>query len=274
MHKYKLILSYDGTHYSGWQIQPNGYSIQQVIQESLTTILRTPKHVTGSGRTDAGVHALGQVAHFSHDQLLDTDKLQLSLNGLLPEDVRILTIGPVETNFHARFHAVGKIYRYHLHLDPIMSPFKQGYCYHVRHPVDLYLLQQGIECFVGTRDFSSFSNQASKGSAGRNPVRTIKRIDIVKEPGGIYLEFEGNGFLYKMVRNISGTLLDLCKGKITLEELPLLFAAKDRKQTGRALPPFGLFLAEVHYRSNQNPAGGLFSNDEKCAMPFKSISAS
>lgn len=247
MHKYKLVISYDGTRYGGWQVQPNAISIQQTIQEALSTILRTSKQIMGSGRTDAGVHAIGQIAHFSHDQPLDIGKLQLSLNGLLPSDVRICSIEPAEEKFHARFHAVGKIYRYHLHLDPIMSPFKRGYCYHVRHPVDLDLLKKGIDCFVGTRDYSSFTNQASKGSAARNPVRTIKRIDIVKEPGGIYLEFEGNGFLYKMVRNISGTLLDLCKGKISLEELPELFAARDRKKTGRALPPFGLFLVQVHY---------------------------
>ncbi len=246
-HHYRLLIAYDGSNYGGWQVQPNALSIQELIQTTLSKILRIPTNVTGSGRTDAGVHAFGQVAHFSHQEPIDLKKLALSLNGLLPPDIRIRSISEVDSNFHARYSAKGKIYHYHIHLDPIHSPFSKMYRYHVPHPVNLELLAQAATLFVGTHDFTSFSNQAHRGSAAHDPIRTISRIEIVPQDGGVRLEFEGNGFLYKMVRNIVGTLLEVSNGKIPLEKIPEIFAAKNRSQAGTTAPPHGLFLFEVKY---------------------------
>ncbi len=245
--KYKITIAYDGTHYGGWQVQTNSTSIQTLIENALSTALRIPTTVTASGRTDAGVHALGQVAHFTYDQPLDLHRLLASLGGLLPQDIRVLHLDPAEENFHARFSAKSKIYHYHLHLDRIPDPFKRLYSTHVVHPVDISLLQNSARAFVGTHDFTSFANEADTGSAAKDPVRTLMRLDVLHETGGVRLEFEANGFLYKMVRNITGTLLDITAGKIRLESLPEIFLAKDRRLAGKAAPPQGLFLVKVNY---------------------------
>ncbi len=249
MHKYRMTLAYDGTHYAGWQIQPNALTIQELVQKALSTALRTPTFVTASGRTDAGVHALAQIAHFTHDAPLDTTKLLLSLNGLLPLDIRILQIEQVDLAFHARYSATAKTYHYHLHLERTIDPFKRLYAYRPPHPLDLELLRQGAQLFVGKHDFTSFANEPERGSVSRGGVRTLYRLDIVPESGGVRLEFEGDGFLYKMVRNIVGTLIDLASGKIPLEEINTIFQAKDRRRAGVAAPPQGLFLVEVKYAS-------------------------
>ncbi|MBY0528576.1 MAG: tRNA pseudouridine(38-40) synthase TruA [Rhabdochlamydiaceae bacterium] len=246
-YKYKALISYDGTRYGGWQVQPNAVTIQEQIQKALSTVLRTPTDLTGSGRTDAGVHALGQCAHFTHPNPIDLSRSVASLNGLLPADIRIHSLTPVAEEFHARYSATGKVYHYHLHLDPILNPFSKLYRYHVPHRVNLELMKEAAKGFLGTHDFTSFTNQAAFGSAAHDPVRTLTRLDLVLEPGGVRLEFEGNGFLYKMVRNIVGTLLDIGSEKIPLERLPAIFAAKDRSQAGRAAPAHGLFLVHVHY---------------------------
>lgn len=245
--KFKIIISYDGTRYGGWQMQTNSISIQTLVQKALETILRKPTPLIGSGRTDAGVHALGQTAHFSCENEIDPFRLQGSLNALLPGDIRIRHVESVQSDFHARYSAVGKTYHYHLHLERTIDPFKRFYSTHVRHKVDLSLLKSASDLFVGTHDFTSFANEASEGSASRNPVRTLRRASLIEEPGGVRLEFEGNGFLYKMVRNIVGTLLDVSNGRFSLEDIPLIFDAKDRRKAGKTAPPEGLFLMQVHY---------------------------
>lgn len=242
-----MIVAYDGTPFGGWQVQPNAVSIQELIQKALTTILRSPIALTGSGRTDAGVHALGQIAHFTAPTSIDIGKTLASLHGLLPPEIRILAITEAPTDFHARYSATSKTYHYRLHLDKVPDPFKNNYAFHVFHPVDVELLKQAASHFIGTHDFSSFANEASRGSAAKDAVRTLSRIDIIIEPGGVRLELEGDGFLYKMVRNIVGTLLDVCAGKIPIDALPSILAAKDRRLAGKAAPPHGLYLAEVKY---------------------------
>ncbi len=251
LNKYKIVIAYDGTNYGGWQVQKNAVSIQSLIERSLSRILRAKTSLCGSGRTDAGVHSLGQTAHFVTEASIPPSRILFSLNGLLPPDIRILSIERVPLEFHARYSATSKVYHYHLHLDSVPDPFKHLYSYHVPHPVDIELLKQIVKFFIGTHDFSSFANEGHQGSAARNAVRTIDRIDIVEEPGGVRLEFEGNGFLYKMVRNIVGTLLDVCAGKIPKEAIPAIFAAKDRRKAGRAAPPHGLYLMEVKYEEKE-----------------------
>jgi tRNA pseudouridine38-40 synthase len=244
--KYKLSIAYDGTRYGGWQVQLNSLSIQALIEDALKIALRKEIAVVSSGRTDAGVHARGQVAHFEAPPA-NLDLLFRSLNGILPEDIRILQIENVPSSFHARYSALSKEYHYHIHLDWALNPFKRLYAYHHPYPLDLTLMEQASHAFLGTHDFTSFANEASKGSAAKNPVRTITRLQIIPEPGGVRLEFEGNGFLYKMVRNITGTLLDVGRKKIRPEEIPALFEKKDRRQMSSAAPPQGLFLHRVNY---------------------------
>ncbi len=244
---YKLTIAYDGSNFGGWQIQPNAISIQALIEQALSLILRKPIVIFGSGRTDAGVHAKGQVAHFTYEGSFDLEKTLGSLNGLLPVDIRILSLEKMNHRFHARFSAVSKTYHYRLHLNPVPDPFKRRYAYHVPHPVDLELLKSAAAYFLGTHDFTSFANEAGRGSAAHDAIRTLHRLDIIEENGGVRLEFQGDGFLYKMVRNIVGTLLDVCAGKIDKDQIPTILAAKDRKMAGASAPAHGLFLINVEY---------------------------
>lgn len=245
--RYKLVIAYDGTKYCGWQVQNNAQSIQCLIQKALETVLRHSIDLTGSGRTDAGVHASGQTAHFDTAVSIEPSRLRISINALLPKDIRILEIHSVPDDFHARYSAQSKIYHYHLHLERISDPFNRLYRYQISSPIDLERLKRAASFFIGTHDFTSFANQKEHGTAAHDPIRTLKRLDIVEQKGGLRLEFEGDGFLYKMVRNITGTLLDAGSSKIDPDEIPRIFAAKDRRKAGPAVPPHGLFLMQVIY---------------------------
>lgn len=247
MYSYKLLIAYDGTHYSGWQIQPNAPSIQEKLQEILKILLRQNIAVIGSGRTDAGVHAYGQVAHFRSSDPIDVKRLLVSLNGMLPRDIRVKHVEEVPSCFHAQYSAIGKEYHYQLYLDRIMDPFRRLYCWHIHHRLNLQLLRQAAQLFIGKHDFTSFANEAHEGSAARDPVRTLRRLDVVEVDGGVRLEFEGDGFLYKMVRNIVGILVEVASGKRPIEDIAVIFAARDRKCSGKAAPSQGLFLMRVEY---------------------------
>jgi tRNA pseudouridine38-40 synthase len=242
--KYKMILAYDGTSFGGWQSQHNSNSIQGSVEQALSTCLRMPVSITGAGRTDAGVHARAQVAHFCLDLPTDLLRLKTSLNGLLPSQIRILSLESVPDEFHARYSAVSKTYHYHLHLDPVPSPFKRCYSWHVKKNLDLDRMRSAAADLIGRHDFTSFTNE-SRGNEQKNKVRTLHRLDFVEEIGGIRLEFEGDGFLYKMVRNITGTLIEIGTGK--LSSIPLILAVLDRKSAGPAAPPQGLFLHRIVY---------------------------
>ena len=225
--RHKLTITYDGTNYCGWQVQENAQSIQALVQKALVTALRHPLDLTGSSRTDSGVHAHGQIAHFDTDTLFDPARLRISLNALLPPDIRILQIDPVPSDFHARYSALSKIYHYHLHIDPIADPFTKLYRHQVYGPFDLEKLKQGSLHFIGTHDFTSFAN--TKEIPDKDAVRTLFRLDALEQKGGVRLEFEGDGFLYKMVRNITGTLLDIAAGKLAPAQIPAILAARDRR---------------------------------------------
>lgn len=248
MQCYKLTLAYDGTCYSGWQIQPNAPSIQQHLQEALAALFHG-EHIAviGSGRTDAGVHALNQVAHFKTEHEMPPNRLLLALNGLLPRDIRIKNVAVAPLHFHSQYSAIKKEYHYHLYLDRIMDPFRRLYCWHVLRKLDFALLHETAALFVGTHDFTSFANEPHAGSVAKNPVRTLYRLNIFPTEGGLRLEFEGDGFLYKMVRNIVGTLVDVASHRLTLADVISIFEAKDRRQAGHAAPPQGLFLVRVDY---------------------------
>jgi tRNA pseudouridine38-40 synthase len=245
VNKYKLLIAYDGTRYGGWQIQPNALSIQALIQNALRTLLREEIDATGAARTDSGVHALGQVAHFSFAASLELSKLRHSLNALLPPDVRIRQIEPTTSDFHARYDAKGKVYHYYLSYAP--SPFRRAYTTPLFFTLSLPLVKEAAAYFVGEHDFSAFANEAHQGCASRDPVRRLLRLDVIESGTELCFEFEGEGFLYKMVRNITGTLLDIGRGKIDIDKLPHIFASKDRKEAGQAASAQGLVLIKVIY---------------------------
>lgn len=250
MKKYKLTIAYDGTRYSGWQIQPNAPTVQAHIQDALKVVNKHDAPLIGSGRTDAGVHALGQVAHFQTGQTWEPKRLLAALNGLLPHDIRIKEVEEVPLDFHSQYSAKSKIYHYHLFLNKVDDPFTRPYHLRLSQPIDLNLLHAASKYFIGTHDFTSFANEPGVGAVAKNPVRTLKRLDIVPEAGGLRLEFESKGFLYKMVRNITGALLEVVQGKRPLEEIPEIFAARDRRRAGIAAPPHGLFLVQVDYENH------------------------
>lgn len=264
MHNYKLFIAYEGTRYSGWQIQKNGLSIQALLEKYLSIILRRSIKVIGSGRTDTGVHAIGQVAHFKTTTSFEFSRLLKSLNSLLPPDIRVLSIEEAPLNFHARYSAIGKVYHYYLYVGPVKDPFNRFYAYRVPHPVLLNTLIQAAKFFIGAHDFTSFANEATTGSAAKNAVRSLRRLSILQEEEYIRLELEANGFLYKMVRNIVGTLLDICAGKIELEKIPAILQAKDRRLAGRTAPAHGLILVKVDYESlSLSPSSPFLLKDYK-----------
>lgn len=246
MPNYFLKIAYDGTDFGGWQIQPNAPTIQEEIQKAFQILLKHEVGVTGQGRTDAGVHALGQTAHFKTDQPIPKTFLR-SANALLPPTIRLIELREVADHFHARYSAMGKTYHYYVTTDPVVLPFDRPYRLHHMGKLDLNKIRQAATLFVGTHDFTSFSNEAHRGSCSNDPVRTLKRVDIVEEPGGFRVEFEGEGFLYKMCRNIVGQLISVGRGHTTVENIKRVFEAKDRKEAEMAAPPQGLFLIRVEY---------------------------
>jgi len=248
MRNYKLVIAYDGTHYGGWQIQPNKVTIQQVLEEKLQILLKNPVKISGSGRTDAGVHALNQVANFHSTEEIDAKQFLRSLNALLPKDIRVRLLEEVPLSFHSRFSASSKEYHYHLTLDSVVMPFDTPYRYQPRGLIDVEQMKKACSHFIGTHDFSSFANSVTEGSAKNNPVRSIEKMSVVEEDGGIRIECKANGFLYKMVRNIVGTLIECGRGKIPPEKIQRLLEVKDRKEAPSAAPPQGLFLVEVNYQ--------------------------
>lgn len=244
MSKYKLLIAYDGSNYRGWQRQTKGRSIQGEIERALSCLLKEEVRITGAGRTDAGVHALGQTAHFMTAQVIEPKRFLYSLNALIDNDIRIHFLTEVDFAFHAQKSASHKIYHYHLWLEEWEDPFLSRYRFRPKGKLSLPLLQEAASHFVGTHDFASFANV---GSSVKTTTRTLYRLDIVPQTGGYRLEFEGDGFLYKMVRNITGTLIEIALNKRPLSSLPPLFTHFDRRLAGTAAPPHALFLMAVHY---------------------------
>lgn len=245
---YKLRLAYDGTPFSGWQVQPGAVTIQQCLQEAVGTVVREPVACTGAGRTDSGVHALEQVAHFRLSQPYeDLERLLRSVNCLLPPEIRCISIEPVEPTFHARKSARSKTYRYHIQCGTFHHPLRRRTSLHCRSALNIEAMQQAASHFVGTHDFTAFANSPTEGAVARGGVRTLLECAFHQEPGGYYLQVEGNGFLYKMVRNMMGTLLEVGRGRRMPDEVAQLLTQRDRRLAGAAAPPHGLFLVSVKY---------------------------
>jgi len=244
----KLTIEYEGTQYCGWQRQKGFLSIQEILEEKISQITQEKITLYGSGRTDAGVHALGQVANFKTNSTIPWIKLPLILNHLLPLDIRIRKAERVDDSFHARYSAVSKIYYYYIlnyrKNDYYPPLFLRNYIYYLYGEINLENIKKAIKFLHGEHDFSSF---ACSGNNIKNKIRTIKEITVNKKRNILCFHFEANAFLYKMVRTIVGTLLDVGYGKINYLEVKKILEAKDRKTAGRVVPAKGLFLMKVNY---------------------------
>jgi tRNA pseudouridine38-40 synthase len=245
MRTIKLTIEYDGTNYQGWQVQPKGPTIQGMIEEKLALLTGETIPLIGSGRTDAGVHALGQIAHFKTKSKMDIRSIQRALNSLLPHDIVIQRAEEVEEDFHARKHSQSKVYEYQILNRNLRSVFHRGHAWHIPQELDLKEMKKATQKLMGEHDFSSFR---SVGSPTRTAVRRVIRADWRKSRAGLLrFEIEANGFLKQMVRAIIGTLVEVGKGKINSEEFQRILDSKDRKRAGPTAPAHGLFLKEVKY---------------------------
>lgn len=245
MQRYKAIISYDGTGFLGYQVQPKGRTVQAELEAALEKIHKgIPVKVTASGRTDAGVHAKGQVIHFDSPLAIPEDRWVVALNSLLPEDLAVLFVEKADSAFHARFDAAGKEYRYQLQLSGFRDPFQRNYVYRYPYALNLEAMREASRYLLGTHDFTSFC--AAKTEV-QDKVRTIKEIDFLLDGDLLTIRFVGNGFLYNMVRILVGTLLSVGSGDLSPEEIPSILEKKDRSAAGKTAPARGLYLWEVHY---------------------------
>jgi tRNA pseudouridine38-40 synthase len=245
MNRYKCIISYDGSEFSGYQVQPKKRTVQSVIEAVLTKMHKgSPVKISASGRTDAGVHAKGQVIHFDSPLSLPKEKWELALNSMLPEDISVRSVEDVDPSFHARFDASGKEYRYFLYQSPKRDPFQRNYAFHYPYPLSLEAMREACTYLLGTHDFTSF---CSARTEVEDKVRTIETIEILQEEERVSFRFVGNGFLYNMVRILVGTLVEVGSGKRTPEEIVEILEKKDRRFAGKTAPGQGLYLWKVFY---------------------------
>ena len=244
MRRIKLTLEYDGTGYAGWQVQPNSDTIQQRVEEALAKVLQEKVRINGSGRTDAGVHARGQVAHFETVSNLPLKNIRDGANTYLPPDIAIIRIEEAAPDFHARYSARGKIYRYRVLIRETRSPLSLNHTYRLSLPVDVEKMRIASRSLIGKHDFSAFE---ASGSSIQDKVRQLSRLEIREEGEILEIEFQGNGFLYKMVRNIVGTLIEVGKGNISPEEVKDILGSRDRENAGPTAPAAGLCLIQVIY---------------------------
>lgn len=240
----RLTIEYDGTNYRGWQIQPSGSTIQGALEDALKVLLQQHVRIHGSGRTDSGVHAIGQVANFICAEGRDLGKLQAGLNALTPHDIVVKRVAAVGATFDARRDARVRIYEYHLWTQPWESVFQRRYAWHVPRMLQVPRMHEALPFLEGAHDFSSFR---AAGCGASHPVRHIYRNTLVEREGELVYRVEASGYLRHMVRNIVGTLVEVGLGERSVEGVQDLLEARDRTRAGPTAPPQGLFLTEVRY---------------------------
>lgn len=249
-----LTIQYDGTDFSGWQRQPQMRTVQGEVEKALSSLCGKPVELNGASRTDAGVHALGQRASFCGEFGIPTERIPLAASNLLAgmqdrgkgcADVRVIAAEEMPPDFHARFDAVGKTYRYRIRWgEP--EVFLRNYCYQIPKPLDIAAMQSAAAFIEGTHDFACF--QAAGGTPRKTTVRTIYRLCVAQTGGNeIEIAVTGDGFLYNMVRIMVGTLTEIGQGRRRPEEIPEILASADRRRAGHTAPPQGLYLAEIYY---------------------------
>ncbi len=250
--KLKLTVAYDGTHYKGWQVQKNGVTVQQRIEEALQRLFPSIKRIHSSSRTDTGVHARGMVAHVEvskSEYRIEERKLRLALNSFLPDDVRVMQAKRVPMSFHARFDASGKQYRYSVWNHSVMDPLQNNTAWHVPRELDFERMQRGAKYFVGKWDFRAFA--VKREYEMRSTVRTVTACKIYKKGSMLTWGIEGDGFLYKMCRGIVGTLVEVGAGRLKPGDVRDILKSCDRSRAGMTAPPQGLVLWKVFYRKGK-----------------------
>lgn len=249
MRTLKLTIAYDGTRYGGWQVQighqASKPTIQGTLEQTLRQLLRERVAVIGSGRTDAGVHALAQVAHIRTRSLMPVVRLLRSLNQLLPPDIAVTRIEEASAHFHAQYRAVKKRYRYRIFTGHVVPPFIRPYVHQVYTPLNLARMRREAAALRGRHDFRAFAKAAA--TTRRSTKRTIGDVRLVRRSGELHLDVEGNGFLHTMVRSIAGTLIDVGRGKLPPGTVKRMLATKNRRMTGTTAPAKGLTLVSVDY---------------------------
>lgn len=250
--KFKLVIAYDGTHYAGWQAQKTGTGVQQRVEEALGKLFPGVGRLHSSSRTDTGVHALGMVAHVELPRAefrMPVAKLALAINAHLPEDVRVVSARRCAVEFHARFDARGKQYRYLVWNHPAMNPLLRGQAWHVPKKLDLAAMRSAARHFLGRHDFKSLA--ATRNYEAESTVRTLTRCDLKRSGELLTFIIEGDGFLYKMCRGMVGTLVQVGQGKIPANEIKEILARKDRRVAGMTAPAQGLVLWQVYYSAKR-----------------------
>lgn len=246
MMRVKLIVEYDGTNYAGWQRQLNALSVQEVLERAFEAASGEPVRIHGAGRTDAGVHALAQVAHMDTQSAIPSDKICFAMNMHLPPDIRVKSSEKTRDDFHARFNAKGKHYRYTL-VNAVHAPaILRHTAAHVRGDLDVEAMRDAAEYVLGTHDFASF---CASGSEVTDTVRTVTSLDITEEDPVLRIDIKGTGFLYHMVRIIAGTLIEIGQHKRTPASMRDIIESKDRKKAGVTAPAKGLILVSVMYET-------------------------
>lgn len=242
--KILITIAYDGTNYSGWQIQKNTLTIQKKVTEAVSKLYNEEISILGASRTDSGVHALGQRAAFTCNNKIPLEKLPYALNAFLPSDIRIFKAEEVSADFHPINDAINKTYRYKIENSDFQNPLSRNFAWHYPYALDFEKMKRASADFIGTYDFSAF---CSSGSSAKSMIRTINTLELQKDGARIYFDINGNGFLYNMVRIIAGTLVYAGIGKIKEGEIKEIIASKKRKNAGITAPPEGLTLIQVNY---------------------------
>ena len=240
--RYKAKVSYDGTDFNGWQIQPEGRTVQKAVQDALFKLCQTEIPVTAAGRTDAGVHALGQIFHFDCDKQFKD--IKTAINSQLPEDVRIIECEPVDDEFHSRYDAKWKYYSYMVNTGEY-NPLQRNYVYQLGEELDVEAMRDASYLFLGKHDFTSFN--ATKKDEMENQVRTIDQLDISEHNNVVSFDFVGDGFLRHMIRMMVGTLIEVGRGRITEEEVKNMLEACDKDAVHYNAPACGLYLVQISY---------------------------
>lgn len=245
MPNYFLTVQYDGTEYAGFQIQPGQSTIQGELEQALFTLAREPIRIAAAGRTDAGVHSEGQVISFRTTTLtVPIDRLSTAMNTLLPQDIRVIMSSFVPEDFHARYSALHKTYRYQIYHGTFPNVFLRRYALWERERLNWDAVTECAQLFIGTHDFAAF---AASGSSVKSTIRTMKNVVVDAESEIKTIRFTADGFLYNMVRNLVGTLLDVGRGKLDIGNVREIMDSKDRRLAGATAPPYGLFLERVEY---------------------------
>ena len=244
MRNIKLTIEYDGKDFNGWQKQPDKLNIQGNIEKVISEITKEEIELIGSGRTDAGVHAIGQVANFKTNSNIPIEKFAIAINSRLKKSIIIKKAEEVPERFHSRYNCKKKTYRYIINNSDMGSAIYRNLEYNIKMPLNLENMKKASKYFEGEHDFSAFKGS---GTSSKSSVRTIYSADVKKENERIIIELTGNGFLYNMVRIISGTLVEVGLGKIRPEEIKDIIDSKNRQMAGKTLPPYGLYLVEVNY---------------------------